>query len=831
MDEFFDIGELTEELIEIMEIPKGRLLDAATAKLIEQRKKSEASFRNDLATYAAHVSKGAWTAFRHLQYAADKVTDAIKRGNARIIITMPPRHGKALEISTPILTTDGWRRIDELKVGDFVFHPSGKPIEVVWCSDIFKDRESFIVTTDDGASVVADADHEWSVRLCRKRDHVYKNHTTKYLADRSCDRNAKIPKHEALLLEKKSLPIPPYTLGVWLGDGSSHYGAITQDPTDMEFVDKKINSDGFKTRRSENSRMYLGILGLIKKLRAHKLLKNKHIPDEYLLADRHQRLSLLQGLIDTDGHVAPDGQVEFCSTNINLAFGVQFLVRSLGAKASLIEGRAKLYDKDCGAKYRVMFYMKDAASLPRKANLCRDTVKTPSRFISVNPCGLSNTRCIQVDSPDGLFLAGSGLITTHNSETFSHYLPMWFLECFPQKKVILTTYDSDLSKHFGMRVRDAFLQNERVLGRIKHDSKEKSWWSTIEGGGMLSASFGESITGKGMHLGIIDDPLKNWKEAQSPSVNQAHRDWFESTFYTRLEPGASIVVVSTRWTKKDLVGWLISEHSDDWIEIRLPAIAEENDILGREPGEALCPERYPVERLLGPNLDGGDGSVKKAVGAQKWPGLFQQTPTELEGGLFKRTWWRRWTMLPSYPEDQLISMDCSFMNLDDSSFVVMQWIIRKGENYYIGDQVRARMDFVETKAAFKDFCRKHPTAHEKLIEGKANGPAIISELKNVIGGIRKWTPKGKEAQAIAISPYAESGNILLPDSDIDDTSWVGEFINELADFPKGANDDQVDTLCQGVLRLIERKSKTSEINIDESILDDLGRYGPWSAVS
>jgi hypothetical protein len=144
---------------------------------------------------------------------------------------------------------------------------------------------------------------------------------------------------------------------------------------------------------------------------------------------------------------------------------------------------------------------------------------------------------------------------------------------------------------------------------------------------MVTAGIGGPITGRGGHVIIIDDPVKNWEQAMSESFRKKSIEWFNSTLYTRCEPGASIIVLMTLWHQEDLAGYLLSQHSDNWEEIRFPAIAEDNDILGRLPGQALCPERYDEAVLEG---------IRASLGSRMFASLYQQRPSAEEGNIFKR---------------------------------------------------------------------------------------------------------------------------------------------------------------------------------------------------
>ena len=188
-------------------------------------------------------------------------------------------------------------------------------------------------------------------------------------------------------------------------------------------------------------------------------------------------------------------------------------------------------------------------------------------------------------------------------------------------------------------------------------------------------------------------------------------------------------------------------------------------------------------------------SPKETVGTYAWSSLYMQTPTPSSGGMFKREWWKRWTVLPSGLMDFVQSWDCTFKDKDTSDFVVGQVWARKGADRYLLDQVRGRMSFTETLNAMRDLSAKWPQTTRKLVEDKANGTAVIEVLRKEIPGIVPVEPfGGKVVRAHATTAVAEAGNIYIPAASI--APWVGDFVEEMASFPSGAHDDQVDCYSQ-----------------------------------
>lgn len=291
---------------------------------------------------------------------------------------------------------------------------------------------------------------------------------------------------------------------------------------------------------------------------------------------------------------------------------------------------------------------------------------------------------------------------------------------------------------------------------------------------------------------IIDDPFKDRAEADSPTIREKVWDWYTSTLYTRLAPGGGIILIQTRWHTDDLAGRLLqaeaSGDGDKWRVVNFPAIAEADEP-HRKQGEALHPERYPLEQLL---------KIKAAIGTRDWEALYQQHPTPEGGTIFHEEWLKYWLPkdLPNF-DQMVLSWDMTFKEGDASDFVVGQAWGRKGGDFYLVDQMRGRWGFTDTMEQFKRLAEKYPQATRKLVEDKANGPAVIDSLKHHISGIIPVEPDGsKVARAHAVTALFEAGNVYIPDPSL--FPWVWEYITELTQFPSVAHDDQVDATTQAL---------------------------------
>lgn len=744
------------------------------------------------------------------------------------MIFMPPGSGKALQVNTPIPTPEGWKEIGELIVGDQVFDEQGKICNVTSVSNIWHDRDIYTIEMNDGERILSDENHIWNVWLWHKENPTLRS--TRYLYNRKSSRRPKINTQCSIELPERKLQIPPYLLGVWLGDGTSASAIITQGPNDYQWMRKEIDSLGFKTT-NQSTKHTFGVLGLITLLKKNNLIRNKHIPIEYLRSSEKQRLELLQGLIDTDGYVSDSGEIEFTSINKKLAYDVYELVSSLGIKATIKERDAKLYGRFISKAYNVFFYKKDAARLPRKKIKCRDRTKYFTRYIrSISKCGIDDTICIQVDSPSGMFLCGKSFLPTHNSELVSRRLPAWIFGHNPDVGIMATSYAASLASDMNIdvqRIMDTERYQEifpesKLSGRNNRNSlvgssaaRNRDVFEIIGHKGYYKcAGVGGSITGKRFFYGIIDDPMRGRHDAESETIRNTVYNWYNNDFYTRQLDfqDARILITLTRWHEDDLAGRLLSlaksnPKAEQWTVLKFPMIAEDplEPEDPRQVGESLWPWRYGSEKEL--------ESIKISAGTYTWSSLYQQRPSPAGGSIFNRGWWgdpgasppnrnqfypNDPAMLSDYMDTIILSADCTFKDTSETDYVVLQIWGRKGSDFYLLDQKRDRMDIIATMQSIRTLSAKWPKASTKLIEDKANGPAIITMLKREIPGMIAYNPgrDSKVARAMAITPYIESGNVWLPSPQY--ASWLHDLLEELASFPNGKHDDQVDALSQAI---------------------------------
>ncbi len=412
----------------------------------------------------------------------------------------------------------------------------------------------------------------------------------------------------------------------------------------------------------------------------------------------------------------------------------------------------------------------------------------------------------------------------HGKSTLAaEWLPAWYLDTFPTKRVILASYASPLAVSKSEKVRDLFDgTNPHTWARLNPNHSTKAEWLLKEGGGMKAVGVGSGITGFGGDLIIIDDPIKDWFEAQSTAALQKVIDWFNGTLYHRkTSRDTTFVLIQTRWNKRDLAGYLLTEHADDWVEIRLPALAEEEDAkrgigpdpLGRAPGEALCSERFDEEDLQ---------ATKKAVGARIWAGLFQQRPAPVEGNIIKRDWIKYYggptgIELPEEGEQgQSWDLNAGEETAKGSHNVGQVW-----QAMWLIDQVRERWGYTETKAQLKKLSEKYPKARKKYVEKKAAGTPLINELKASVPGIIPVTPRGsKTARLESVAPYFEAGDVYFPHPAI--APWVPNLVEEVVTHPNADADDQVDTLSQWLNQCRTHTIRPMKLNLDVGVRSNPG---------
>lgn len=612
----------------------------------------------------------------------ERFAEAIEQKKSpRLMIFMPPRHGKLLADSTPVLTANrGWTTHGDLRVGDRVFHPSGRPVEVLAVSD--KAPADWVVTFTNGDTIRCHAAHEWTV------------------LDRATGK------------------------------------------------ERTVETQWF--RRTTK-------------------------------------------------------------------FGTAAQVTSNG---------------------RSMYQLPAVSPVLER--------KRPQRFAPMRRIGIKSVECvpagerghcIQVDSPDGLYLAGRTLLPTHNSELGSKTFPGWYLGRNPKHEVIACSYSGDLAKDFSRKVRD-MMEMEKFQSvfatRLSKDSKSVERWNTSAGGGFVAAGVQGPITGRGAHLGIIDDPVKDREEAESETTRQKIKDWYSSTFYTRLAPGGGVLIIQTRWHEDDLAGWLLEVmkaaeaeaavtggwpvDADRWEVVRYPAIATHDEPY-RQQGEALHESRYPLAALQ---------KIKRAMMPRDWEALYQQNPVSQDGDYFTKGMIRYYDTTPPIGEMRIYAAgDLAIGQTEANDYTVFGVIgIDRQQNMYLLDLHRGRWNAMGIIDKMFEIHRRW----EPEIFGLETGhidmtlePFLLKRMEET--GVRiayeKLRTRGKDKQTRArpIQGRMEQGKVFFPRGAV----WTEALITELLSFPMGKHDDQVDCMAWLGQMLLEFGIVNQKVVKVKSFRDKLAR--------
>lgn len=408
------------------------------------------------------------------------------------------------------------------------------------------------------------------------------------------------------------------------------------------------------------------------------------------------------------------------------------------------------------------------------------------------------------------------------SEIVSRKLPSFILGKFPDTRIGAASYSDELAGSMAQDVRRNLASDEHK--RLFPHPEEKRRYSVNRtgeftsptgSGGYVGVGVGAGLTGRPVDIGIIDDPVKNEKEALSPTTKEGHWNWYQSVFTTRLSENSGQIIMATSWAEDDLPARVVSHFRDDprLTILRFPAINDPDDVGYNQnlPLGPLVPELKSMAFLL---------EIKSLFSDYWWAALYQQSPKSLGGNVFKEIGIQYYLPkdLPSSFNKVIASWDCTFKDTDGTDYVVGQVWGKSGANSYLLAQVRERMSFTKTVKEVVLLRESWPRTREVLIEDKANGPAVIDTLKASVPGIIPIEPDGsKLARAHAVTSYWEAGNIWLPHPDI--APWVSALIAELTSFPASANDDQVDALTQALRRLypLFNKLKISQDAIDKAM--------------
>lgn len=739
----------------------------------------------------------------------------------QIIFAMPPRHGKSIAHDQPILTPDGWRAHGDLQPGDHVFGPDGKPVRVL---DVSADVAEVVpVHLSNGEVIYAHLNHEWVVfdrarsewRVMETRE--IKRRTLRVGPEGRGGRFVmQLPDATALDFPVRDLPLHPYVLGAWLGDGSAGSTRIAHAVADAEVIAAiealgycKSNSfvqkgtsvgyadfDGPRPNVASPMRAALRDLGV---------LNAKHVPEMYLRASIDQRLELLAGLVDTDGHVEKaTGRVRFSTCSEALRDGVFDLAAGLGFRPYVVEVQPDVSSSGIvGRKtvYQVGFQPNRAipTRIPRK-RMTKFALRRRIAITAVGDVTFKRARSICVDRHDGLYVVGRHCVVTKNTQMATKHFSAWLSGKHPEWNVAVGTYSDGMAEDIGGDTR-AILgtsQFKQVFPehRLRKGSTAKTNFQTEKGGRLVFVGRGGPLTGKGAHVLLIDDLYKDHEEARSQNIRDQAWNWFTKVAMTRRMGRKLVMLTMTRWHSDDIIGRLTDPENPcynaieakDWMIIRIPAIAEEDDVLGRAEGEPLWPEEFDLDFLMS----------QQRLDPLGFAALYQQRPTVADGVLFRRENIHRYDPA-DLPEN--LRYYCSSDHAvgvkqrnDPSCFGKAG--VDKQDNLWFVDLFWKR---VPTDQAVEAMLAMGSGSTAPLIWwaerghiSQSIGPFLYKRMAEAgtYINVREVTPVGdKEQRAQSIAARVAVGKVYIPKGPIWDKA-----VEEMLAFPNGIHDDFVDML-------------------------------------
>lgn len=384
------------------------------------------------------------------------------------------------------------------------------------------------------------------------------------------------------------------------------------------------------------------------------------------------------------------------------------------------------------------------------------------------------------------------------SDIVSRYLPAWVFGHYPDLRIAGLSYAKDLASDMNRDVQKIMLSPEYALlfpgsslgakrvVTVETEAKRNSETFELVGrrGAYVGQGVGGPLTGKRVDLGIIDDPIKNSKEALSSTVKESVWKWYGSTFLTRLSKNSGHIIMATRWATDDLSGRVIESNKRAKV-LSFPAI--------NTKGEALIPDLHPVEKLL---------ETKTMLGDYFWSAMYQQSPVALGGNMFKAEWWQFYKVAPQI-KWRGIYADTAQKTKDANDYSVLQlWGESIAGQAVLLDQIRGKWEAPDLLIQARAFWNKHRMAGVRSfnIEDKVSGTGLIQTLKREgvpVVAIQRNTDK--ITRAMDAAPFVQAGNVLLPE----DAPWLSDYLSEFAAFPNGTNDDQCDPTMDAIKDMLQ----------------------------
>jgi predicted phage terminase large subunit-like protein len=785
--------------------------------LAEQREASERSLYRFVRDAWHVVEPGEkFVDGRHIRVICEAL-EQVSRGEIKeLLINIPPGHMKKIADSTPIATPAGYRRHGDIRPGDYVFGPDGLPTKVLAVSDRSEVDYEIAFTTRE--TIKCHAGHLWTVydRWARR----WKTLDTATLAAMRRDRGRSrffVPDSARLTFEAKELPVHPYFIGCWLGDGTTGEPALSHDKGDVGHI-AKLESLGFRvTRVSPNGgngvQSHFCHQGMNELLRRVGILNRKHIPEAYATASDDQRLELLAGLIDTDGHVdRKRGRVRVSTCDEALAIQVRRLCVSLGFRAYISSAKAPGFGKHWSNKtvFQVGFEPDRPipTALPRKRIHRTSAARRRRAIVDIRRAAEPEMgQCLNVQRPDGLYLVGETNIVTHNSLLVCVFWPAWEWTWNAYRRFMFAAYAGKLSERDHLKCRriiesDWYQERWGHKFQLRHDLNTAEKFENTEAGVRFATSVGLG-TGEGAHHLVIDDP-HNASDIHSDTRRNAVPRWYRETWATRQRPPGSggRVIIMQRLHVGDLAGYVLKRG---YRHLCLPFEFDPqhptpcNLDWRKKRGELLWPEMFTPEKAAKQKAD-LETEFARA-------GQLQQRPIPDGGGILKEHWWKIWESKETPKCDiRLMSVDTAYTEKtqNDASAVTIWGRFRDERNrpkVILLYAWQGRLETPDLNDKLEQIATKwKPT--RILIENKASGISVMQELRRrlPLWPITAFEPKrygDKIARAYAVQGLFETGLVYVPDMKF--AEMVVDYCTSFPANPDGR--DIVDTVTQALLHL------------------------------
>jgi predicted phage terminase large subunit-like protein len=731
----------------------------------------------------------------------------------RLMIFMPPRHGKPVWVGARVLLSDGtYTRLGDIEVGDEVITHKGRSKTVTAVHEQGQ-QPSLKITTNAGRETTAATDHPFLT-------------PSGWVKAENLSEGQPLGAVNPQFGHRSERPFEEFRLaGYFVGDGCTAPSGESSCSASIACFDDVQKSDllhcadimGFDVNEGAKEGKFLFSDGVRPWLRdvdlARKTSHDKRVPEFVFRGSDEQIAHFVGAYLSTDGCVSKrqssgNPKLEWFSVNRDLLTDVQSLLLRLGIQSSLykktsctnytdgehVSWRLVVQNEDhvsrCQSKIPVFGEKADFLEDHKVQQKTFDHVLNADRIKSIESVGKKECRCLTVED-DHSFLADD--LAVHNSLTASQLFTGYYLHQNPRHKVALASYGARLAENHSRQSQHYF---KKAGGDLSPNKQKQGEWDTLEGGGLFATGIGGALTGKGMHLGIIDDPVKNAEEAYSRTQREKVKDWYRSTFLSRQESmNSGIIIIQTRWHKDDLAGWLLSREDkvqEGWTIINLPAIAERQrdfpdtcEVVEdfRQNGQPLCPEMYDREWFE---------KEKKNVGERVFASLYQQRPTREEGGIWQPDWFQSFVNEDFETRDRGFHWDLAYTERQSNSASAYVDAAKGPQgNIYVFDCGFEWMEFPRLIQKMKTLGGPH------YIEDKASGKSAKQTLRQSGVPAYEVGVKGdKIARSKLVTPLAERGEVFVHERCRDEL--LSDPRQGILNFPNGTHDDLADAFSQAL---------------------------------